>query len=91
MSENEILDKDKLWVVFYIGIGGIDDADVPIYIREISDYFKYDKSVNVVIIPIREFNSRIEFYNADKLTPEIIENFNLKRILEEMNQNNTDI
>ena len=88
---SQILDKDKLWVVFYISTRGIDDADVPNYFREISNYFKYDKSVNLVIIPTREVNSRIEFYNAEKLTPEIIENFNLKRVLEEMNQNNTNI
>ena len=82
MSKDIILDKDKLWVVAYISICSIDNADVPIYINEFANSFKYDKSVNTIIIPTREPESKIEFYNAEKLTPEVLEH--IKKNIEKL-------
>ena len=64
-----MLDKDKLYIVSYIGIKSIDDADVPGYIEDVTEHISkgFDDSVKFLIIPTREKETHIEFFNGEML------------------------
>ena len=68
-----MLDKDKLWIVVTCNVSDICDADVPKYVEDISNNFKYDGSVQAIIIPTRTSDTRVDFYNFENLTPKTIE------------------
>lgn len=86
MAKKKILDKDKLWVILSVGTGTMNDADVPIFIEQVQNAFRFDESVILIVNPVRgDVNNKIEFYNAEKITPEVVEKFNLKEIIENMN------
>lgn len=86
MAKKKILDKDKLWIILSVGTGTMNDADVPKFIDQVQNAFRFDESVILIVNPVRgEVNNKIEFYNAEKITPEVVEKFNLKEIIEKMN------
>lgn len=86
MAKKKILDKDKLWIILSVGTGTMNDADVPNFINQVQNAFRFDESVILIVNPVRgEVNNKIEFYNAEKITPEVVEKFNLKEIIEKMN------
>ena len=86
MAKKKILDKDKLWVILSVGTGTMNDADVSKFIEHVQNAFRFDESVMLIINPVRgEVNNKIEFYNAEKIIPEVVEKFNLKGIIERMN------
>lgn len=64
-----MLDKDKLYIVSYIGLKGIYDADVPGYIEDVSKHISegFDDSVKLLFIPTREKETHIEFFNGEML------------------------
>lgn len=68
-----MLDKDKLYIVVYIGIKDIDDSDVPAYINEITTHITsdFDDSVKFLIIPTRHKDTHIEFVNSGELLKRI--------------------
>lgn len=68
-----MLDKDKLWIVVTCNVSDICDADVPKYVEDILNLFKYDGSVQTIIIPTRTSDTRVDFYNFENLTPKTIE------------------
>lgn len=68
-----MLDKDKLWIVVTCNVSDICDADVPKYVEDILNLFKYDGSVQAIIIPTRRSDTRVDFYNFENLTPKTIE------------------
>ena len=68
-----MLDKDKLWIVVTCNVSDICDADVPKYVEDILNLFKYDGSVQSIIIPTRTSDTRVDFYNFENLTPKTIE------------------
>ena len=68
-----MLDKDKLWIVVTFNVADICDTDVPKYVEDISNLFKYDGSVQAIIIPTRTSDTRVDFYNFENLTPKTIE------------------
>ena len=56
-----MLDKDKLWVAFYVNVGNIDEVDVPNYMNEFVDNFTFDESVKPFYIPTKgDDKTRIE-------------------------------
>lgn len=61
-----MLDKDKLFLVFYVDVSTIHQADIPAYLAEFSRAFKYDESINRIIIPVRS-GSRVECINPSLL------------------------
>lgn len=69
----KILDKNKLWVVVYTNIKNIYPGDVSSFLSEFRNYFKFDESVNVLVIPIYDSETHIEFYNLEKSVPSTIE------------------
>lgn len=68
-----MLDKDKLWIVITCNVAGICDADVSKYVSEISNIFKYDGSVQTIILPTRTSDTRVDFYNFENLNSKTIE------------------
>lgn len=67
-----MLDKDKLWIVAYIGVKGMNRAIVFQRLAEFRNHYKFDDSVNMIIVPGEE-PTRIEFYNLEKAEPTTIE------------------
>lgn len=67
-----IKDKDKLWIVAYICVKGMQRVTAYQRLAEFRNYYKFDKSVNVIVMPVEE-PTRIEFYNLEKAEPASIE------------------
>lgn len=67
-----MLDKDKLWIVAYICVKGVPKATAYQRLAEFRNYYKFDGSVNMIIVPVDE-PTRIEFYNLEKAEPTSIE------------------
>ena len=63
-----MLDKDKLFLLIYLNVGSIDDADVSEYLMRFAESFKYDESIERLIIPIRKGETRVECINPVLLT-----------------------
>ena len=68
-----MLDKDKLWIVITYNVAGVCDSDIPRYVSEISNTFKYDGSVQTIILPTRTSDTRVDFYNFENLNSKTIE------------------
>lgn len=68
-------DKDKLWIVAYIGVKGLSRAIAYQRLAEFRNHYKFDDSVNMIIVPVEE-PTRIEFYNLEKADPTTIEQLN---------------
>lgn len=68
-------DKDKLWIVAYICVKGMNRVTVCQRFVEFRNYYKFDDSVNMIIVPVEE-PTRIEFYNLEKAEPTTIEQLN---------------
>jgi hypothetical protein len=67
-------DKDKLWIVYNVNIAGITVEAANRVVGHISKVLsEFDDSVISLIVPIREGNSHIEFYNLEKADPMTIE------------------
>lgn len=67
-----MLDKDKLWIVAYIGVKGLNKVTAYQRLAEFRNYYKFDESVNMIVMPVEE-PTRIEFYNLEKAEPMTIE------------------
>ena len=63
-----MLDKDKLWIVAYIGINGMSKSIAYQRLAEFRNHYQFDESVNIIIVPVDE-PTRIEFYNIEKAEP----------------------
>ena len=68
-----MLDKDKLWIVVTCNVSDICDADVPKYVEDILNLFKYDGSVQAIIIPTRTSDTRVDLYNFGNIKNKTIE------------------
>lgn len=65
-------DKDKLWIVVYIGVSGMNKSRAYQQLAEFRNHYQFDDSVNMIIVPVEE-PTRIEFYNLEKAEPMTIE------------------
>ena len=78
---NNIKDKDKLWIVYNVNIAGMTKQSAIGVIDHIhKELSVFDDSVVSLIVPIREGNSHIEFYNMHKAKPTTIDK--LKKLAE---------
>lgn len=69
-----MLDKDKLWIVYNVNIAGMTKVSAFEVIEHIrKELSEFDDSVVSLIVPIREGNSHIEFYNLEKADPTSID------------------
>lgn len=74
MVGKKIKDKDKLWIVYNVNIAGITIESANRVVEHINkELSTFDDSVVSLIVPIREGNSHIEFYNLEKAKPTTIE------------------
>ena len=64
-----MLDKDKLYIVTYLGLKGVDETDIPSYIAEITSHItkNFDDSVKFLAIPTKNDDTKIEFFNGEML------------------------
>lgn len=67
-----MLDKDKLWIVAYISVKGLNKVTAYQRLAEFRNHYRFDESVNMIVIPVKE-PTRIEFYNLEKAEPTSIE------------------
>ena len=65
-----MLDKDKLFIVVYVGLHGVADQTVFEILMNVADHVKYDGSVNTLIIPTRDSETRVECINPVLLSEE---------------------
>ena len=65
-----MLDKDKLFIVVYVGVHGFGDQTVSEILGNVARCVKYDDSVNTLIIPTRDSETRVECINPVLLTEE---------------------
>lgn len=78
---NNIKDKDKLWIVYNVNIAGMTkQAAIGVVDHINKELSTFDDSVVSLIVPIREGNSHIEFYNMQKAKPTTIDK--LKTLVE---------
>lgn len=63
-----MLDKDKLFIVVYVGVHGFGDQTVSEILGNVARCVKYDDSVNTLIIPTRDSETRVECINPVLLT-----------------------
>lgn len=78
---NNIKDKDKLWIVYNVNIAGMTkQAAIGVIDHINKELSTFDDSVVSLIVPIREGNSHIEFYNMQKAKPATIDK--LKKLAE---------
>lgn len=68
-----MLDKDKLWIVITCNVAGICDSDVSKYVSAVSNSFKYDDSVQTIVLPTRTSDTRVDFYNFENLNSKTVE------------------
>ena len=81
MAKLNIKDKDKLWIVYNVNIAGMTKQGAIGVIDHIhKELSVFDDSVVSLIVPIREGNSHIEFYNMQKAKPTTINK--LKKLAE---------
>lgn len=74
MAGKKVKDKDKLWIVYNVNIAGITVEAANRVVEHINkELSTFDDSVVSLIVPIREGNSHIEFYNLEKAEPMTIE------------------
>lgn len=69
-----MLDKDKLWLILNIDIRGLTNQDIRNAIIEFSNHFKYDESVNTIIIPSKS-DTKLSFYNMGNIEPLMLDEF----------------
>lgn len=69
-----MIDKDKLWIVYNVNIAGMSAKAANDVLESVNERLSiFDYSVNTLIVPIKEGNSHIEFYNMEKADPTTIE------------------
>ena len=74
MRSKKIKDKDKLWIVYNVNVSGMTVEAANRVHEHVSKVLStFDDSVISIIVPIREGNSYIEFYNLEKAEPTTIE------------------
>jgi hypothetical protein len=66
-------DKDKLWIVVSVDTRGINEHEVRNLLADLRyKYFKYDESVNTIIIPTKS-DMKVSFYNMGNMDPSTID------------------
>lgn len=57
------MDKDKIFLVVYLNVGTTPDSEVENYVKSLTDFLKFDDSVQLFIVPTRGSDTRIECIN----------------------------
>lgn len=65
-------DKDKLWIVVNVDTRGLNDHEVRNLLADLRYNFKYDESVNTIIIPTKS-DMKVSFYNMGNMDPSTID------------------
>ena len=67
-----MMDKDKLFLVIYLNVGDMSNGDVSHLLINYENNLKgaYDESIEKIIVPLREGETRVECINPVLLTEE---------------------
>lgn len=77
-------DKDKLWIVVNVDTRGLNKHEVGKLLAELRYYFKYDESVNTIIIPTKS-DMKVSFYNMGNMDPSTIDE--VSELINELKKN----
>ena len=78
-------DKDKLWVVISVDTRGLNEHEVRNLLADLRyNYFKYDESVNTIIIPTKS-DMKVSFYNMGNMDPSTIDE--VSELIDELKKN----
>lgn len=77
-------DKDKLWLVVSVDTRGLKDDEARILLAELGSHFKYDESVNTIIIPTKS-DMKVSFYNMGNMDPSTIDE--VSELIDELKKN----
>lgn len=70
-----MLAKEKLFIVVYQSVGALDNEDIPAFLEE--TYFSMksllDESVVLLMVPTRQTETKIEFFNIENVETKTIE------------------
>ena len=77
--------KNKLFIVVYQNIGSIYDSDVPYFMDEIKRTMSksLDDSVILLIVPVRNKETHIEFFNIENVKTKTLEE--VKELINSLN------
>lgn len=77
--------KNKLFIVVYQNIGNIDESDIPYYLNEIRYSMNklLDDSVILLIVPVRNEETHIEFFNIENVKTKTLEE--VKELINSLN------
>lgn len=79
-----MLDKDKLWIVVNADIRGLSKPHIAELLYELSDHFKYDESVNTIILP-SESETKVSFYNMGNIEPLMLDE--IQKLIDDIKNN----
>ena len=77
-------DKDKLWLVVSVDTRGLKDNEVGKLLAELRHHFRYDESVNTIIIPTKS-DMKVSFYNMGNMDPSTIDE--VSELIDELKNN----
>lgn len=70
-----MLAKEKLFIVVYQSVGVLDNEDIPAFLEE--TYFSMksllDESVVLLMVPTRQTETKIDFFNIENVETKTIE------------------
>lgn len=81
-----MLDKDKLWIVASVDIRDLSQPHITDLLTEVASSFKYDESVNTIIIPSRS-ETKVSFYNMGNIEPLMLDEF--QKLIDDIKNNLT--
>ena len=77
-------DKDKLWIVISVDTRGLNEHEVRNLLADLRYNFKYDESVNTIIIPTKS-DMKVSFYNMGNMDPSTIDD--VSELIDELKKN----
>ena len=77
-------DKDTLWLVVSVDTRGLKDNEVGKLLAELRHHFRYDESVNTIIIPTKS-DMKVSFYNMGNMDPSTIDE--VSELIDELKNN----
>ena len=53
-------DKERLFIIVYLDVSRFSDQNIKEYTNHVSNSLKYDETINTIVIPVRDSETRIE-------------------------------
>lgn len=56
-------DKERLFIIVYLDVSRFSDQNIKEYTNHVSNSLKYDDTINTIVIPVKDSETRIECIN----------------------------